>query len=372
MANIYTPGLTISENIFIRKERRLPIKGEVFVKKGDFVKHDDIIAAAEIPGILYTVKAASILGIPSNEITKAALLPIGTDIKKGDIIAKHKAFFGLIKSECKSPYSGTLEMISEVTGNMGIRLTSTKIQLNAYIDGIVAEELNGDGIVIESFGSLIQGIFGIGGEKHGIMKVLAKSPHDIISHEEINSSHRGAILVVGASISIELIRKANALGVVGIVAGAMPDQNIQKYLGYDIGVTITGEESVNTSILLTEGFGSIPISSRTFELLQALDGKPASINGTTHIRAGVLRPEIISTSQENIPKTKQSDYNLTVGRKIRITSEPYFCEIAIVTELPNQPEKIPTEAKSRILYAKLLKNGKIVQIPRSNIEIIQD
>jgi len=33
-----------------KKERRLPLKGEVLVKVGDLVKADDIVARTELPG----------------------------------------------------------------------------------------------------------------------------------------------------------------------------------------------------------------------------------------------------------------------------------------------------------------------------------
>ena len=64
-------------------------------------------------------------------------------------------------------------------------------------------------------------------------------------------------------------------------------------MGYEIGVAITGDEEVGLTLIVTEGFGRMAMSMNTFKLLKSANGKNASINGATQIRAGVLRPEII-------------------------------------------------------------------------------
>ena len=40
MAHAYTPGLKVLQHSKVRKDRRLPIKGEVSKKKGDHVQAD--------------------------------------------------------------------------------------------------------------------------------------------------------------------------------------------------------------------------------------------------------------------------------------------------------------------------------------------
>ena len=43
----------------------------------------------------------------------------------------------------------------------------TSVEINAYIDGSVVEVIKNEGVVIESHGTLIQGVIGVGGEKIG-------------------------------------------------------------------------------------------------------------------------------------------------------------------------------------------------------------
>ena len=49
MAHAYTPGLRVSEMTVLRKERLLPIKGDVIVSKGDRVSSDTIVARRSSP-----------------------------------------------------------------------------------------------------------------------------------------------------------------------------------------------------------------------------------------------------------------------------------------------------------------------------------
>ena len=50
MAQAYSPGLTVTDNIVLKKERILPLKGTVLVKKGDKVKAEDLVAETLLPG----------------------------------------------------------------------------------------------------------------------------------------------------------------------------------------------------------------------------------------------------------------------------------------------------------------------------------
>ncbi|MCK4915446.1 MAG: hypothetical protein KAS89_04705, partial [Candidatus Eisenbacteria sp.] len=68
MAHAYTPGLRVSEKTVIRKERRLPIKGEVVVAKGDRVTSDSVVARTHLPGNVQLVNVASKLGLPPEDL----------------------------------------------------------------------------------------------------------------------------------------------------------------------------------------------------------------------------------------------------------------------------------------------------------------
>jgi pyruvate/2-oxoglutarate dehydrogenase complex dihydrolipoamide acyltransferase (E2) component len=373
MGTAYTPGLTVSANTVILKTRRLPIKGEVLVQEGDLVQPDTVVARALLPGILQTVRVAQILGIEPKQIHSALKVKEGDTVEKDQVIAETKGFLGLFRGVAKSPVAGTVELISEVTGHVGVRQPPTVIDVNAYVQGRVVKVLPQEGAVIETQGALIQGIFGVGGERRGTLRVLVSSPNETLTAQHIPDDVAGQILVGGAAVEADAITRAAERGAVGIVAGGIRDTDLIRYLGRDIGVAITGSEDIPLSIIVTEGFGAIQMASRTFRLLKSLEGKTASINGATQIRAGVIRPEIIvpledPTRLPESPPAREAQ-TLDIGSAVRIIREPYFGRLGTVVELPPELMEIESGTHARVLKAKL-DDGTVAVVPRANVEII--
>jgi len=373
MGTAYTPGLTVSANTVILKTRRLPIKGEVLVQEGDLVQPDTVVARALLPGILQTVRVAQTLGIEPKQIHSTLTVKEGDTVEKDQVIAETKGFLGLFRGVAKSPVAGTVELISEVTGHVGVRQPPTVIDVNAYVQGRVVKVLPQEGAVIETQGALIQGIFGVGGERRGALRVLVSSPSETLTAQHIPDDVAGQILVGGAAVQADAITRAAERGAVGIVAGGIRDTDLIRYLGRDIGVAITGSEDIPLSIIITEGFGAIQMASRTFRLLKSLEGKTASINGATQIRAGVIRPEIIVPLAEpsHLPESPpaREAQTLDIGSAVRIIREPYFGRLGTVVELPPELMEIESGTHARVLKAKL-DDGTVAVVPRANVEII--
>lgn len=372
MAHAYTPGLKVTEKAVIRKTRRLPILGEVLVEKGKAVSPDTIVARTNIPGNPQTVNVANILGVEPEDIGEFMKKREGEPVKKGEIIAEYRSFFGLFKHRVESPVDGTVEMISTVTGQVTLREPPIPVEIDAYVEGVVEEVLPREGVIIRTEGAFIQGIFGVGGERQGVIRVAVDSPNDVLDESAISKDDRGKVIVGGSLVTIGAIRKAAEVGAVGIVAGGIIDTDLIAYLGHDIGVAITGHEDIPVTVIITEGFGRMKMADRTFALLKNLSGFRASINGATQIRAGVMRPEIIVPGYQSKGKVQEQDLSqgLVPGTPIRIIREPYFGQLAEVVDLPPELHVIETEAKVRILRARLT-DGRIVTIPRANVEIIE-
>ena len=118
------------------------------------------------------------------------------------------------------------------------------------------------------------------------------------------------------------------------------------------------------------------MSAMTFELLQKFEGKITSINGTTQIRAGVMRPEIIIPYDEESPiiksyKEEETDSKgLIEGTQIRLIREPYYGALGYVSGLPVELQTLESESVVRVLDVKL-DDGRVVTVPRANVEIIE-
>src|SRR5579862_6597731 len=253
MGSAYTPGLTVSGDIAVRRIRRLPIKGEVLVKQGTQVEHDTVLARALLPGPLQTLKLAEKLGIEAKEVRTLFRLKEGDAIEKGQMVAETKGIFGRFKQKIESEFTGTVESISEVTGNALIREASIPVDVNAYIKGVVAEVLPDEGAIVETRCAMVQGIFGVGGERNGVIRIAVKTADDVLDAAQIQDTDAGKILVGGSGITYDAIQRATQVGVIGLVAGGVKDGDLTKFLGYDIGVAITGQEAIDLTIMVTEG-----------------------------------------------------------------------------------------------------------------------
>ncbi len=375
----YTPGLKRKAATLVQKTRKLPIPGSVLVKKGKLVKADDVLARTFIPGKVHVVNVAGLLGIDVWDTSKHMLKKEVEKVEEKEPLAMTKSFLGLFKKYVYAPATGVIERVSDLTGQVILREPPVPIEVDAYIPGKVVEVVPKEGAVVETSAAFVQGIFGVGGERKGELKMIAESPDEILTADKILPEHNGKILIGGSLVELAALRKAAAVGVKGIVVGGVEDGDLTQFLGYEIGVAITGQEDIAFSLIITEGFGEMKMSEKTFALLRKFDGRFASVSGATQIRAGVLRPEIIIPrpelkDEEIVERDGEKEFvkqGLVPGTPVRIIREPYFGALGVVVNLPVQLEWIETESEVRVLEAEL-EDGRRVIIPRANVEIIEE
>ena len=376
MAHAYTPGLKVKRFTIVSKTRRLPIPGEVLVKEGDTVTHDQTVARTQVPGEVHLINVANALGVDPEEMGPFMLKKLKEQVTKNELIAKRTSFFGLFKSFVHAPSDGTMELISEVTGQVALREPYVPVEITAYIPGKVVHVMPRQGVTIRTPAALVQGIFGVGGEAHANLKMVASTPDEVLTAEKIDSSCEGKVLVGGSLVTGEALAKAVKTGVKGIVVGGVEDEDLIKFLGYEIGVAITGQEEVGTTLVITEGFGKMKMPHRTFSLLKSFDGREASINGATQIRAGVIRPEIVIALRDTevkglVEEEEEASGGMAPGTPIRVIRDPYFGAIGRVAGLPVELQVVETESDVRVVEIEL-EDGRKAVVPRANVEIIEE
>jgi len=372
-AHAYTPGLKVKRAMIVNKTRRLPILGEVLVNVGDTVERETIIARAEISGNPEIVKASMLLGIDPDELPRHMLKKLGDSVNEDENLAYFSAFFGLIKKAVASPIEGTIESISEVTGQVILRGKPIPVEIDSYIPGKIVEILPREGVVVETNAAFIQGIFGIGGESQGKIRMAVGSPGEELTEDLVHLEDRGAVLVGGSMVTMEALKKAVDIGVSCIVVGGVRHSDLISFTGEEIGVAITGHEEVGITLIVTEGFGKMKMSERTFDLLGSFEGYNASANGVTQIRAGVLRPEIIIPHAEGEAQPSEEELiaGMVPGTPVRIIQQPYFGAIGNVVNLPVELQQVDSESRVRVLDVEL-DDGIVVTVPRANVEIIEE
>ena len=373
MAHAYTPGLKVLQKTTVDKERRLPLKGDVLVEAGIKVAPDDIVASTHLPGNVQMVNIANLLNIDAQDIDDVMLVEIGSEIKEGELLGETKGLFGFFKSSATSPVDGVLESISDITGQVVLREKPIPVEIDAYMNGKVASVLEKEGVVVTANAVFIQGIFGMGGENRGELRVLVDNREDELTPEMIPDDVKGAVIVGGSFVSLEAYKKAISVGAAAVVAGGFNYNDLQDVLGYVLGVAITGSEDLGTSLILTEGYGRIPMGNRSFELLQQHNGKFTSVNGSTQIRAGVIRPEIVIplTVEDAMESKSEKDTasGISAGSMVRVIRAPYFGDIGTVVSLPSELQQMESETMVRVAEVEI--GGETLVIPRANLEMVE-
>ncbi|WP_231754069.1 hypothetical protein [Caulifigura coniformis] len=356
----------------LRVRRVLPISGEVLVSHGEKVEARQVVARTFMPGDVTPVNIANQMSLSPSEVAAAMLKKVGDPVAKGDVLARSKGMFGFFKTEFAAPTSGTIESISDVTGQVMIRGAALPVQVLAYAGGTVVEVLPQEGVIVEADVAFAQGVFGVGGEAFGVLKVVCANPSEDLTPDRITADCKNAVIVGGARIHEAAVRRAVEVGVSAIIAGGIDDADLKAILGYDLGVAITGSEKIGLTLIITEGFGDIAMADRTFALLKKHAGADVSVNGATQIRAGVMRPEIVIpvADSANVGSVQEAHGGgfLEIGSQVRIIRDPYFGILGKVTALPHQPTVLGSGSSARVLEVACA-DGKTVTVPRANVEI---
>jgi hypothetical protein len=245
--------------------------------------------------------------------------------------------------------------------------------VKAYLTGEVVEVIPTEGCAIEADVTFVQGIFGVGGETFGPIRMVCKRHDQELVDDLITPDLKGCVAIGGARVTARAIERARKAGVSAIIAGGIDDADLEAVLGYNLGVAITGSERIGLTVVITEGFGEIAMARRTFDLLGSRQGDDAAVNGATQIRAGVMRPEIvipIRAGQRTGHSAAAETGRLAIGAPVRVIRDPYFGLIGRVTALPPEPQTLQSGSKARVLEV-TFESGEGVIIPRANVELIE-
>ena len=374
MSQAYTPGLLVAPRLRHRVQRVLPIAGDVLVQVGQIVTAEQVVAQALLPGEITPIPLAGRVGITPAELDRYLKVDVGAQIVQDQVLATSPGLFGWFPTSAASPVAGLVESVSPITGQMLIRGQPIPVNVRAFLSGTVVEVLPNEGVIIEADAAVIQGIFGVGGETYGELRRAVNSPAEDLTAACITNAMQGGIIIGGRRMTREAVDRAIEVGAAAVVAGGIDDADLRGILGYDLGVAVTGSEKIPLTLMITEGFGEIAMSDRTFALFREHDGRRAAINGTTQIRAGVLRPEVVISlpgrSHDAVTRAAGGGL-LEIGVIVRIIRDPYFGQLGRVTGLPSEPRLLPTGSKARVLELTPLNgSGETLVVPRANVEFV--
>ena len=376
----YTPSLKRTEACIVTKVRRIRPPCRVEVSIGQRVDTGSTLAVLEEPGqghmiILGETELATPLDILLTSLgfdyIRCVVKGVGDHVSKGDVLARRRPL-GMKEMVFRTPYEGVVYLVRE-PGIVGIRETR-EVKVASFVPGVVSCIIPDREIAVETVGALVQGAYGIGGETHGALRVIVDSPTGVARIDELTPDCKGKVLVCGGSLEPGFLSKARDLGVKGVVVASLNDDELASFLGHDPSM-ITGYERAGLTLMMTEGFGSIPMLFTTYKIFRKFEGKTAFLNGATQMRAGVIRPEVIiprdDLSSEQFRNAQNSSFReLRKDVRVRILGGEYFGQIGVVKNVSPKPRRIETESEIQVLEVELEGFGPAV-IPKSNVEPIE-
>ncbi len=304
----------------IRRERRLPVRGEVSAAAGSRLDPLDVIARAIPPRARRAVSLTRVLGVREKDVPRRLQKQVGDTVEAREIIISKPINFGLQQLVYRAPGAGTIVAIKGSW--MVIDLDGLPVDLKALYRGTVVSVTPRLGAVVEAQGGLVQGIWGSGREGYGVIRVVTKTTSDVLEAEPLTVDMRGAILIAGAGLTEEALHKAESIHAAGLVSGSVPASLRPLILKSEL------------PVIITEGFGQIPMASPIFELLSSMNGQEAAMNGAMQMRGGAYRPEVFIPLQARMADrgTMRESPPLRVesGARVRVVREPHMGRVGIL------------------------------------------
>ena len=341
----------------IRRERILPVPGEILVASGQRVESSDVVARTEVSGQFRTFEIARLLRVQPSRAMRYLRKRQGDPVKAGEVIASR---VGLGVRPVRSPVAGTIVDIDERDGRVAIEVASKPIELRAYLKGVVGNMLGNLGLVIESPGAMIQAAWGMGGESYGVLRIVTESADEPLKNTSIDINAHGSIVAGGGTLTASALDQAQQLQLRGMIAGSIEGDLIEAAL------------KMPFPILLTEGVGRIPMAAPIFELIKAQDGREVSINAETRTRWGVVRPEILIPlpSDTRPPMPPAIGAPLTVGARVRVVRGPHMGRVGTVTSIPARAQRI--DIGTRVPGAEVrFSPASSAFVPFANLELLR-
>lgn len=378
----YLPAM--AQNLTLKITRRLPAAGELLVGVGQKVESDTVVARTVVSGQPIIYSLADYFGLSAREAIKSLVKEVQAEFKKGEIIAFRKGFIG--RHQFKAPFDGVLSALDATGGYISLTPKSQPFDLEAYVRGMVVETIPNYGLSLQLQAGYARGAFGFGGERHGVLRVLATNPSDPLEPAAIDARATNFILLGGSYVTAESLRRAVELKVRGIITGGIQAEELTKFLEYRRPATfyqvgsynwrfpadLPGKDSPFT-LVITEGFGLRPMANRLFEMLAGHDGEELSINGQTQLRRGWQRPEIIVPTLANTevsrPAARLEAIQLPkVGSIVRLINPTYLGAVGQVVSLPASKRGMHPGQLDRL--AKVEVAGTNLVLPFADIEVL--
>lgn len=392
-------GLGLATDTLFRRRRSLPLGGQVEVAIGSAIEPATLIGYNSAAERLHFLRTE----VEADKMAATLLKKVGDGVKRGEPVAYFTYLFGLGYKEYVSPVDGTVEAISTTSGIITIREHPTPV--TALLRGMVVEVEAGRSAVIEGRGTVIDAAVGHGEASSGRLVLLPAEARPA----DIPADARGAVLAVPGFLTAPVLVMAFRAQAAGMVAAGCDHQTLAAFARETAGLTFEefaarhysaarrdridgtgGSQAVEMTVVLTEGFGRLPMRAEVKEALAAAAarGAWAYVDGRALASGGAARAEVILMNEAAGRKNEPEDgagaaggargddrVHLAPGARVRLLSGPGARKVGTLRALPAGAVKLETGVDLAAAQVELDGNGEggstLVTVPRCNVEVLR-
>ncbi|OGO33216.1 MAG: hypothetical protein A2Z03_10870, partial [Chloroflexi bacterium RBG_16_56_8] len=290
----------------IIRERLLPVTGKVTARLNQRVTSIDVIAEANWAREHILLDVARALRLTPNAADRLLQCKVGDQIPAGTKVAKGG---GLFPRTVRAPREG--RVVAAGGGQVLLEVGETRLELQAGIPGTIIQIVQDRGAIIQTAGALIQGVWGNGRIDSGMLVNLTEKPTDVLAASRLDVSLRGSIILAGLIKDAETLQIAAELPVRGLILSS-------------ISPTLLSEaREMRYPIVVTDGFGMIPMNSIAYKLLSLNAKREVTLNAEAYDRYTGARPEvIIPLPVSEAPPTPNDIVAFAAGQQVRMRRPP--------------------------------------------------
>jgi|SRR3989344_2693007 len=364
----------VLEDKVILIRRVLQGDSKIIAKIGQIVSPSDVIGVSTLSVGFRSINLAKALSVSPGDVKKYLQRPMGEIIYKGELLAYKDGSFFSGRKVVVSPTDGIIELINEHTGIIKLKILPQKLQVPAAVFGEVMKiDFIKREVIIKTEATQIFGITGSGKIREGYLKVLG-GRGDLIGAGKINFDDEDKILVGGGLIYNQAITQALTFGVGGIITGGINAPDFKSMSGGFIKVAKNND--VGIGILVTEGFGLVPIGEDIYNILVSYKDKFAILDGNNSlVILPSYRPDSITRIKKVSIPIKESEEKLIISEEVlstdkyvRIVGSSYMGEQGKVISW----DKVTTTLPSGVItyMVTVATKSRKLRVPFSNLEII--
>jgi hypothetical protein len=273
----------------------LPLGASSRPAVGHAVRAGESLASGSLLGSPLRVEGAKKLGVDPEDVDRVSRVNVGTDVSRGTVLARTGRRFARVVT---APVDGRL-IHRSYEGDFYVAPITGSWTVRAAMDGTVVRS---DDATVSVEGSAwgLRGVAAYGPDAFGELALGVDAPVDELLPGRVDVRQHDTILIGGARIAAEVITRAHACGVAGLVAGAAPAGGLRVVYGEE--VTASGGPTVEDrpTVLCLLGFGTGPLPTEVYLPLVAFTGKRATIHvGSAHLF--VFAPEALLDASNEAP-----------------------------------------------------------------------